>query len=85
MAANSNSNVRSLFGFTAQNPAFALQPQPLVSSGLGRECFNSGPWKVARNPRRAKRDPGCINLLGIAGVDHANIERNLGGFPLIRE
>jgi hypothetical protein len=25
MAANSNSNVGSLFGFTAQNPEFALQ------------------------------------------------------------
>ena len=85
MAANSNSNVRSFFGFTAQNPAFALQPQRLVFSRLGRECFSSGPWKVARNRRRAKRDPDCINLLGIAGVDHVNIEHNLGGFPLLRE
>jgi hypothetical protein len=71
MAANSNSNVRSLFGFTAQNPAVALQRRRLVFSGLGRECFGSGPWKVARNRRRAKRGPAPSRIRRLPSANSA--------------
>src|ERR1022692_2726050 len=72
MAANNNSNVRSLFGFTAQNPAFAPQRRRLVSAGLGWECFSSRPWKVARNRRPAKRGPAAIQP-GVGALGGAQV------------
>ncbi len=48
---------------------------PMTTEKRGGECevdFPKPPWL---------KQPGVVNVLGIAGVDNACIERRLGSFP----
>ena len=51
---------------------------PMTTEKRGGECevdFPKPPWL---------KQPGVINVLGIAGVDNARIERRLGTFPTVK-